>query len=53
MTSGSQSDIIRGIISVPIEQVSHPNFLGVVIYNKLDGSNHISHVNGKIANMLC
>ena len=35
--------------SVPIEQVNHTKFLGVVIDNKLDWSNHISYINAKIA----
>ena len=34
---------------VPIEQVRHTNFWGVVIDNKLDWSNHISYINAKIA----
>ena len=30
--------------SVPIEQVNHTKFLGVVIDSKLDWSNHISYI---------
>ena len=38
---------------VPIEQVNHTKFLGVVIDNKLDWSNHISYINAKIAKGVC
>ena len=43
------NNISISLNSVPIEQVNHTNFLGVVIDNKLDWSNHISYINAKIA----
>ena len=38
------------INQVPIEQVRHTQFLGVVFGDYLDWSNHISYINSKIAN---
>ena len=43
------NNISISLNSVPIEQVNHTKFLGVVIDNKLDWSNHISYINSKIA----
>ena len=41
------NNISISLNSVPIEQVNHTKFLGVVIDNKLDWSNHISYINAK------
>ena len=43
------NNISISLNSVPIEQVNHTKFVGVVIDNKLDWSNHISYINAKIA----
>ena len=37
------------ITNVPIEQVRHTKFLGVIFDDNLDWSNHISYINTKIA----
>ena len=37
------------INQVPIEQVRHTKFLGVVFDDYLDWSNHISYIHSKIA----
>ena len=42
------NNISISLNSVPIEQVNHTKFLGVVIDNKLDWSNHIFYINAKI-----
>ena len=41
------NNISISLNSVPIEQVNHTKYLGVVIDNKLDWSNHISYINEK------
>ena len=37
------------INNVPIEQVRHTKFLGVIFDDNLDWSNHICYINTKIA----
>ena len=37
------------INNIPIEQVRHTKFLGVIFDDNLDWSNHISYINTKIA----
>ena len=44
-----RNNISISLNSVPLEQVNHTNFLGVVIDNKLDWSNHISYIKAEIA----
>ena len=41
--------IIIEINNIPIEQVRHTKFLGVIFDDNLDWSNHISYINTKIA----
>ena len=41
--------IVIEINNIPIEQVRHTNFLGVIFDDNLDWSNHISYINTKIA----
>ena len=41
--------IVIEINNVPIEQVRHTKFLGVIFDDNLDCSNHISYINTKIA----
>ena len=41
--------IVIEINNVPIEQVRHTKFLGVIFDDNLDWSNHISYINTKIA----
>ena len=41
--------IVIEINNVPIEQVRHTKFLGVIFNDNLDWSNHISYINTKIA----
>ena len=40
------------INKVPIQQVDNTNFLGKIIYENLNWSNHISYINSKIAKEL-
>ena len=42
-------DIKLCINNVPIQQVNNTNFLGVIIDDDLNWSNHISYINSKIA----
>ena len=41
--------IVIEINNIPIEQVRHTKFLGVIFDDNLDWSNHISYINTKIA----
>ena len=41
--------IVIEINNIPIEQVRHTKFLGVIFDDNLDWSNHISYTNTKIA----
>ena len=41
--------IVLEINNVPIEQVRHTKFFGVIFDDNLDWSNHISYINTKIA----
>ena len=43
-------DVKLCINKVPIQQVDNTNFSVVIIYGNLNGSNHISYINSKIAN---
>ena len=42
-------DVKLGINKVPIQQVDNTKFLGVIIDDNLNWSNHISYINSKIA----
>ena len=42
-------DVKPCINKVPIQQVDNTNFLGVIIDDNLNWSNHISYINSKIA----
>ena len=42
-------DVKLCINKVPIQQVGNTKFLGVIIDNNLNWSNHISYINSKIA----
>ena len=45
--------IVIEIHNIPIEQVRHTKFLGVIFDDNLDWSNHISYINTKIEKGIC
>ena len=52
-TKHKHMDVNLCINKVPIQQVDNTKFLGVIIDDNLNWSNHISYINSKIAKGIC